>query len=113
MLRNDEKNWGMFCHVAVFAGAVIPGANIVAPLVIWLLKKDEYAFVNEQGKEVVNFQITVTIALGISFILSFFIIGFFLMIAVGVVSLIYTVLGIIKTSEGLSYRYPMSIKILK
>ena len=71
------------------------------------------ASANEQGKEVVNFQITVTIALVVSFILSFFMIGFFMMFAVGLASLVYTILGIIKTSEGLSYTYPMSIKILK
>lgn len=61
MVSLNGKKWGIYCHVAVFAGFVFPLGNIIAPFVIWLMKKDEYPFVEEQGKEVLNFQITVTI----------------------------------------------------
>src|SRR5262245_42355555 len=58
----DEKQWAMFCHLAAFAGLVILGiGQILGPLVIWLIKKDTMPFVNQEGKESVNFQISVTI----------------------------------------------------
>lgn len=55
----DEKQWGMFTHLAALAGLIgIPFGSIIGPLVIYMIKKDEFEFVNEQGKEVLNFQIT-------------------------------------------------------
>ena len=51
----------MLCHLSSLAGSVIPFGNIVGPLVVWLIKKDEYAFVDDQGKESLNFQISITI----------------------------------------------------
>ena len=112
-LSKDEKNWGMFCHLASFAGVIIPFGNIIGPLVIWLMKKDEYPFVDDQGKEALNFQITVAIAFIICFLLSFVIIGIFLMFVVGLFALIVTIIAIVKSSQGEYYRYPLSIRLIK
>jgi uncharacterized protein len=70
-----EKQWGMFAHLAAFAAFIIPLGNVVGPLVVYLIKKDEYEFVNDQGKEVLNFQITWTIAMIISAILIIAVVG--------------------------------------
>lgn len=112
-LSKDEKNWGMFCHLASFAGVIIPFGNIIGPLVIWLMKKDEYSFVDDQGKEALNFQITVAIAFIICFLLSFVIIGIFLMFVVGIFALVVTIIAIVKSSQGEYYRYPLSIRLVK
>ena len=57
-LSKDEKTWGMLCHISTFCGMIIPFGNILAPLIIWLIKKEELPFVSDQGKEVLNFQIS-------------------------------------------------------
>ncbi len=110
---NSQKDWGMYCHLAVFLGVIIPAGNIIGPLVIWLMKKDEYESVNDQGREVVNFQITLTIAFAVSYILSFIFIGYILMGILFVIGLVYTILGIIKSSDGILFRYPYSYKFIK
>ena len=58
---SDERMWGMLCHLSTFAGYLVPFGNISGPLIVWLVKKDEYAFVDDQGKESLNFQISITI----------------------------------------------------
>jgi uncharacterized Tic20 family protein len=59
---SEEKTLGMLCHLMAFCGYVIPFGNLLGPLVIWLTKKDASPFVDDQGKESLNFQITVSIA---------------------------------------------------
>ena len=112
-LSQDEKNWAMFCHIGVFVGFIIPFGNLIAPLVLWLMKKDEMPFVDYHGKEVVNFQLTMLIAVAVSWLLIFIVIGFLLLAVVGVFVLIVTVIGIVKTSQGAYYRYPLSIRFIK
>lgn len=113
VLTKEERNWGMFCHVAVFAGLVVPFANIIAPLVLWLLKKEEMPFVDYNGKEVINFQLTMMIAVFVSWLLIVIVIGFLLLTLIGIFTLVVTVIGIIKASDGEYYRYPLTIRFLK
>ena len=62
-MSKDEKMWGMFCHLSALAGYIgIPFGNIIGPLIIWMVKKEQFKFVDDQGKESLNFQITITIA---------------------------------------------------
>ena len=106
-VSKDARMWAMLCHLlAIFTG-------FVAPLIIWLLKKDEDPFVNNQGKEALNFQLTVLIAMAVSALLTFFCIGFFLMIGVGVANLIFCIMASIKANSGEAYRYPVSIRFIR
>ncbi len=109
----DERTWAMFCHLSVFAGCIIPFGNIIGPLIIYSVKRQEFPLVEDQGKEVLNFQITLSIALIISAILMLVIIGIFLLIAIGLVGLILTVVGALKANNGEYYRYPFCIRFLK
>lgn len=112
-LRNrDENLWAMLCHISVFAGFLMPFGNIIAPLIIWLIKKDEFPLVNDQGKEAINFQITLTIYLFASAILIILIIGIPLLIGLAFFGFIVTVIAAIKASEGEKYRYPMTIRFI-
>jgi len=105
--------WAMFCHLSTFAILVIPSfGNIIAPLVIWLIKKDEYPLVNDQGKEALNFQISMTIYFIASIILSFFIIGIPVLIALFFFVPIVTIIAAIKANEGQMYRYPLTIQFI-
>jgi len=108
----DERMWGMFCHLSAMAGYIIPFGSIVGPLIIWSLKKDEFPFVDEQGKEALNFQISMFIYLVISAILIIVVIGIMLLIALGIFQLIMIIIASVKANNGESFRYPLSIKFL-
>jgi len=110
----DEKQartWGMFCHLAAFAGLILPSfGQIIGPLVVWLIKKDEYPFVDAQGKKSLNFQISMTIYGVVAFLLCFILIGLFLLPALAIVDIICVIIASVKTSNGEEFNYPLSIK---
>ena len=113
-VSKDEQNWAMLCHLAALAGFVIPFGNVLGPLIIWLMKKDGMPIVDRQGKESLNFQITVSVAALVCIVLVFVLIGFPLLIVVGIGALVLTILAAIKVSNGdLDYRYPFSIRFIK
>lgn len=104
----------MFCHLAAFAGLVIPGVGqILGPLVIWLIKKDTMTFVNQEGKESLNFQISATIYGAVSCLAIFVCIGWFLLAAVIVFDIIVVIMASIDASNGKGYRYPLCIRFIK
>lgn len=100
-------------HISALAGFVIPFGNVIGPLVMWLIKKDTMPFVDDQSKEALNFNITVAIAGIVCGILFLVLIGYFLMIALVVVWFIFVILATIKASEGVAYRYPLSLRLIK
>lgn len=109
----DEKQMAMFCHLAAFAGLIIPFGSIVGPLVIWLTKKDQSTYIDYHGKEAVNFQITMAIAFFISIILMFIFIGFLLVIGLAIFELVVIIIAAIKASEGVEYQYPFNFRFIK
>lgn len=109
----DEKTWGMLCHLSAFAGAVIPFGNIAGPLVVYSIKRTEYDFVDDQGKESLNFQITMTIAILIASLLMFVLVGFVLLPIIGIYAIVYTIVGAIKANNGEFFRYPITYRFIK
>jgi uncharacterized Tic20 family protein len=112
-LSRDDKTFGMLSHLLALAGCLIPLGNILGPLVIWLIKKDQSAFVNDQGKESINFQISITIYGIISAILIIVVIGILTSIALGIFWLVLIIVASVKANEGQLYRYPLTIRFLK
>lgn len=109
-----ENQWGMFCHLAGLAGAIIPTfGNIIGPLIIWLMKKDEYPFVNSEGKESLNFQISITIYYLVSALFWLVCVGYIVTIAIYAFVIVEIILACIKTNEGIPYKYPLTIRFLK
>ena len=114
MPSGDERTMGMLCHLLAFVGLLgIPFGNILGPLVIWLVKKGESAFVDDQGKESLNFNISVVIYGIISGVLTLVLIGIFLLIALGIFWLVVTIMAALAANKGQYYRYPLCIRILK
>lgn len=109
----EEKMWGMFCHLAALAGYVIPFGNIIGPLVIWLVKREEFKFVSDQGRESLNFQISMTIYAFVALLLSFILIGFPILIIIMVANIVLVIMAGIKANDGIAYRYPGCIRIIK
>jgi uncharacterized Tic20 family protein len=112
-VSKDAKMFGMLCHLSALAGFVIPFGNIIGPLVFWLIKKNEFAFVDDQGKEALNFQITTSLAMIVCLILTLVLIGALLLVAVGVTALIFTIIAAIKANDGVAYRYPFALRLIK
>jgi uncharacterized Tic20 family protein len=108
----DERQWAMFAHLSALIGLIIPFGSIIGPLVIWLIKKDTMPFVNDQGKEALNFNITVAIAAIVGWILCFILIGFLVLAVVFVAWLVLVIIGTIKANEGTAYRYPFTLRLV-
>jgi uncharacterized Tic20 family protein len=109
----EARQWAMFAHLSALVGFLIPLGSILGPLIIWQIKKNEFAFVDDQGKEALNFQITVLIAVIVCLVLSVVLIGFLLLPVVGIAALVLTIMGGIKANNGESYRYPFTLRLIK
>jgi len=112
-LSAEEKQWAMFAHLSALVGYIIPFGSIIGPLLIWQIKKSEMPFVDDQGKEALNFQITIAIAAIVCIILIVVLIGILLLPIVAIVDLIFIVLASIAANNGQAYRYPFSIRLIK
>jgi len=112
--ERDARRWAAICHVSALVGFLANGIGFVlAPLVIWLIKRNDHPFLDEQGKEAVNFQITMLLVGLISIPLCFVVIGVFLLIAVAVMVLVFPIIAAIRASEGEHYLYPLAIRFIK
>ncbi|MBC7848196.1 MAG: DUF4870 domain-containing protein [Chitinophagaceae bacterium] len=101
---SDEKTMGILSHILSLV------CGIIAPLIIFLIKKDESTYVAKHAKESLNFQITMLI---IVIILAITIIGILLIWVVGIAALILVIIATIKASEGKFYRYPLNFRLIK
>ena len=117
MAAMNEKNartWAMLCHLGGLGVYIIPSVgHIIAPLIFWLIKKDESPFVDDQGKESLNFQISITIYALVALLLTWVIIGFILLPAVGIFDLTMVIIAAVKANSGEKYRYPLCIRFIK
>ena len=112
-LTRDERNWAMLSHLLALVGyLVIPFGNVAAPLIIYLMKKDESPFVADQARESLNFQISVCIYALISGVLILVLIGLLLLPVVGVAGAILTIIASVKAANGEAYRYPLTIRLI-
>ena len=110
----EEKQWAMFCHLGGLVGHLLVGfGHVVAPLVLWLIKREQMPFVNQEGKEAVNFQISITIYLLIAGLSIYVCIGIVLMPAVIVFDIIVVVMACIDSSNGKGYKYPLCIRFIQ
>ena len=88
------------------------GFPILGPLVVWLVKKDQSPYIDIQGRELLNFQISYLIYAAISLLLCLVLIGFPMLLIVGVATIVLTIIGIVRASEGQVYRFPFTIRLL-
>lgn len=110
----DARMWAMFSHLAGLAKFLaIPLGNIIGPLIVWQIKKDESPFIDEQGKEALNFQISITLYEIISFILLLACIGLVLLPLVIIFDIVFLLIAAVKANNGFHYRYPLTIRFIK
>jgi len=110
----DARLYGMLCHLLALSAVIgIPVGWVLGPLVMWLIKKDQYRFVDQEGKEAINFGITVAIAMAICLVTFWLILPIFVAIGIGIAAAILNILAALKANEGVGYRYPFTIRFLK
>jgi len=141
--NRDARTWATLCHLSALLMLIgVPLGNVLGPLVVWLIKRNDYPFVDDQGKEALNFQLSVTLYWVLAGILIFFsvgsiaffwpavhhrmfdfwnpmampfamIFGFFLIFGLVILDVILAVVAAVKTSNGEAYRYPLTIRAIK
>jgi uncharacterized protein len=115
----NERTWGMLAHLAALGGLVIPGGGLViglnalGPFLVSVAKGDQSAFVAAQAKEALNFNISVALAAIVCLVLWLVFIGILLGVALFITWLVMTLIAAIKASEGVAYRYPISLRLVK
>lgn len=121
----NERQWAMFAHLSALIGGILTSGwagsvgCFIGPLIIWLAKKDTMRFVDDQAKEALNYNITVGLVFLGLFLLSVVTLGIGLIIAIpawiiiGIAWLILTIIAAIKANEGVAYRYPMTLRLIK
>ncbi len=113
-ISRDARKWAMLSHLMALVGLVGNGVGfLVGPLLVWLLKREDDPFIDDQGKEAVNFQITMFLALFACTPLLLIVIGIPLMIAIGLMMTVNPIIAGIRSNDGVAYRYPLTIRFLK
>ena len=108
----QEVMWAMFCHLGALLGYIVPFGNIIAPLIIWLTKKGDSLLIEDQGKESLNFQISMSIYYLVSFLLTLIIVGFILLFGLAIYNLVMVIIAGVKANNGEKYRYPLTIRFI-
>jgi len=112
-IESETRQWALFIHLSQFAHFAFPLGGIILPIVLWQLKKDELPGVDAHGRTVLNWAISIFIYVVICIPLCFVLIGIPLLIILGLVAIIFPVIGAIKANEGLLWEYPASITFFK
>ncbi len=116
-VSRDARTWAMWCHLAGLGwllwwlAPVIGG--VIGALVVWQVKRDKDAFIDDQGKEALNFQISMLIYWAVSMALIPVCIGGVLVPIVLVLDIVFVIVAVVKAGKGKSYRYPVSIRFIK
>jgi len=109
----EARQWAMFCHFSAFLGMWFPFGSLIGPLILWQMKRESDPFIDDQGKEAMNFQITVAIASAICYVLMFVLIGFALIGLLFIGAVVLVVIAGVKANDGGSYRYPFTWRPIK
>lgn len=105
-VSQESRNMALLVWIGTLFFGFIPG------LIVYLIKKDD-AYILDQSKEALNWSITALIGYFASAILMFILIGALLMAIVGIVHLVFCVMGAIATSKGQAFRVPFAIRLIK
>ncbi len=111
-ISQDSKTWGLILHLAQLGNYIVPFSGFIAPIVIWQLKKEEVGGIDEHGRNVVNWMLSMLIYGLVCGILCFVFIGFILGPALVVINIIYAVMGAIKANDGVIWKYPGTISFI-
>jgi hypothetical protein len=110
----NVRTWTAFCHASALLGVFLhfPG-HVLAPLIVWLLKRDQSPEIDAHGKEALNFQISMLIYNVVAAVFCLVLIGFILLPVLWILNAVFVIIAAIKASDGELYRYPMTIRFIQ
>ncbi len=111
--KKQDREMLMVMHLSQLLNLITGFGGIIVPIILWQLKKDEIEQMDEQGKEVVNFQISLFIYLLVGGILAVILIGFLVLAVVAIIGLIFPIINGIKAKDGNPVNYPFTIKFIQ
>lgn len=110
-LQSEARTWAMLTHVSALTGFIgVPFGHLIGPLIVWVIKKDQFPLVDDQGKESLNFQLSMTIYGIVAGILVFVLIGIPLLITLVLTDIILVIIASVAANQGQLYRYPITIR---
>jgi uncharacterized Tic20 family protein len=112
VVPSEDRNWAMGAHLSAFVAAYI-ALGFLGPLIVLLVRGDRSPFVRRHAVEALNFNLTVLIYVVICVILALVLIGFVLLIALGILYVVAVIIGAVRASSGEEYRYPLTIRFVK
>lgn len=113
VLTETERNWAMACHLSALAGFFFPFGAIIGPLVCWLSRKDESVWVYINGRNSLNFQLSMLLYIVLCIPLIFIIIGIPIIAVLGIVKVICVIIASVRASKGESFKYPLVIPFIQ
>ncbi|MFH7242728.1 MAG: DUF4870 domain-containing protein [Spirulina sp.] len=108
----ESRMWASLAHVSAFLGLVFPFGSILGPLLIWLVKRDEMPFVDDQAKEALNFNLSMTIYMVASVLMILVLVGILMIVILSFVWMVLVILAAVRSNEGMAYRYPLTIRFI-
>ncbi len=113
VLTESERNWAMFCHLSAFAGFFFPFGGIIGPLICWLSKRDESVWVYVNGRDSMNFQLSILLYMTLAFPLCFILIGIPIIGVLVTLKIICIIIASVKAAKGETFKYPLSIPFIQ
>jgi len=109
----SERDWAMFCHLSAFAGYFFPFGGIIGPIICWISRKDESAWIDVNGKSSLNFQLSILLYMVLSIPLCFIIIGFPIIGFLIILKIVCIIIASIRAAKGETFKYPLSIPFIQ
>jgi len=109
----EDRAWGMLAHLCALCGLVFPFGNVLAPFVVWRIRRARSAFIEDQAREALNFNLSVIIVALACSTLVWLLIGVALLVTLGVCWLALIIRAAVVAGEGMRYRYPLSWRFVK
>jgi len=113
VISETERNWAMLCHLSAFSGFFFPFGGIIGPLICWLSKRDDSAWVNVNGRNSLNFQLSMLLYIVLIIPLVIIIIGIPIIIILVTLKVICMIIASVKAAKGEIFRYPLTIPFIQ
>lgn len=113
VLTESERNWSMLCHLSALACFIFPFGGILGPLICWLTQRDVSAWVNINGRNSLNFQLSMLLYMVLASPLCFILIGIPIIAAFGMLNIICIIIASVKAPQGEVFRYPITIPFIQ
>jgi uncharacterized Tic20 family protein len=113
ILTETERNWSMLCHLSALAGFFFPFGGVIGPLICWLSQRDESAWININGRNSLNFHLSMLLYITLAFPLCFILVGIPIVAALGMLKVICIIIASIKAPKGEIFRYPLAIPFIQ